>query len=104
MLKKERAVLDGDTEPSCDSHEWHGERWSRARLVEHAEAEGRCVLLLGGFAVDVSEYLQEHVRRLVLVYLQISDLTINAPSLEELPCSNSIASSARTTAIVAVTA
>ncbi|OJT10008.1 Acyl-CoA desaturase 1 [Trametes pubescens] len=39
---------------------WGGPVWTAAELAAHAREEGRCVLLLDGYAVDASEYLAEH--------------------------------------------
>ncbi|KAI0354610.1 hypothetical protein OH77DRAFT_1425672 [Trametes cingulata] len=43
-----------------DSEEWEGPIWTGAQLAEQASAEGRCILLLDGYAVDATEYLTEH--------------------------------------------
>ncbi|EIW64164.1 uncharacterized protein TRAVEDRAFT_158133 [Trametes versicolor FP-101664 SS1] len=39
---------------------WGGPVWTVAELAAHAQEQGRCILLLDGYAVDASEYLAEH--------------------------------------------
>ncbi|KAI0368864.1 hypothetical protein BV20DRAFT_1044725 [Pilatotrama ljubarskyi] len=69
MLRKEITPPHTDTDDHGttsgsgseeDSEEWDGAIWTASELAEHASAEGRCVLLLDGYAVDATEYLTEH--------------------------------------------
>lgn len=46
---------------SVDSH-WHGMTWNTQQAKEFAKAKtGRCIVLIDGFAVDVTSYLGDHV-------------------------------------------
>lgn len=43
---------------------WTGDEWNTAQLHEYVQARpGVCVVVIDGYAVDVSSYLGEHVRR-----------------------------------------
>lgn len=43
--------------------EWNGEDWDKERLAEFVrEKPGRCVVVIDGYAIDVTKYLGEHVR------------------------------------------
>jgi len=58
MHKKE--VL-GMIEPEDDS--WDGKIWNLNQVKEFAQSKpGSCIVLIDGFAVDVTVYLGEHVR------------------------------------------
>lgn len=57
MKRKESS---DDIEPEDNS--WDGETWNILQVVEFAKAKtGRCIVLIDGFAVDVTSYLGEHV-------------------------------------------
>ncbi|RDX51133.1 hypothetical protein OH76DRAFT_1455059 [Lentinus brumalis] len=63
MLQKEIALVyasDSTTDLEVQDEVWSGETWTKELLVGFADAEGRCVLLLRGYAVDVTEYMTEH--------------------------------------------
>ncbi|KAL7285077.1 hypothetical protein ACG7TL_000169 [Trametes sanguinea] len=68
MLRKEIAELYADTKGASfatarvhgGEGEWEGPAWTMEQLMEYAGAEGRCILLLEGYAVDATEYLTEH--------------------------------------------
>ena len=46
-----------------ESEEWSGEIWDKERLAEFVRGTpGRCVVVIDGYAVDVTKYLGEHVR------------------------------------------
>ncbi|KAI0756344.1 hypothetical protein C8Q80DRAFT_24607 [Daedaleopsis nitida] len=66
MLQKELAMMhayssDSATDLEDQDDGWHGEVWTKEQLARYvAAAEGRCVLLLRGYAVDVTEYMTEH--------------------------------------------
>lgn len=65
MLQKETALVyasDSTTDLEVQDEVWSGETWTKELLAGFADAEGRCVLLLRGYAVDVTEYMTEHVR------------------------------------------
>ena len=55
---------DATTPTSSDyeSDQWDGECWSRQQVIEYAQKNNRCMIVLGGYAVDVTRYLGEHVR------------------------------------------
>ena len=42
--------------------EWVGPTWTEAELKVYAERDGACVLLIDGYAVDVTKYIKTHVR------------------------------------------
>lgn len=57
MKKKEST---GVVEPEDNS--WDGETWNILQVIEFAKAKtGRCIVLVDGFAVDVTAYLGQHV-------------------------------------------
>ncbi|KAI0720043.1 fatty acid desaturase-domain-containing protein [Cerioporus squamosus] len=63
MLQKEIIVAyasDSTTDLEEQDEQWSGETWTKERLATFAGAEGRCVLLLRGYVVDVTEYMTEH--------------------------------------------
>ena len=65
MLKKVMTLSDNSHDATTIGDEgakWTGETWTKAQLMEYAKTEGRCTLVLGGYAVDVTDYLDEHVR------------------------------------------
>ena len=65
MLHKEIALAystDSTTDLEEQDDGWSGETWTKERLAEYAGAKGRCVLLLRGYVVDVTDYMTEHVR------------------------------------------
>ena len=65
MLQKEAAVAystDSTTDLEEQDDEWSGHTWSREQLTAYATSKGRYVLLLRGYAVDVTHYMTEHVR------------------------------------------
>ena len=65
MLQKEFAMVystDSATDLEEQDDGWRGEIWTKDQLARHVAADGRCVLLLRGYAVDVTEYMKEHVR------------------------------------------
>ena len=41
---------------------WNGETWNINEVQEYAEKLGKCVVLIDGFAVDVTSYFGDHVR------------------------------------------
>ncbi|PPQ78943.1 hypothetical protein CVT25_002394 [Psilocybe cyanescens] len=44
-----------------EDNSWDGETWNILQVVEFAKAKtGRCIVLIDGFAVDVTSYLGEH--------------------------------------------
>ena len=49
-----------------ESDQWDGEYWTQDQAIRYAKQQNRCVIVLGGYAVDVTRYLAEHVRVLVL--------------------------------------
>ncbi|PIL31352.1 hypothetical protein GSI_06050 [Ganoderma sinense ZZ0214-1] len=54
---------DATTTPASSDYEsdqWDGECWTRQRVIEYAQKHNRCVIVLGGYAVDVTRYLGEH--------------------------------------------
>ncbi|RPD82304.1 hypothetical protein L226DRAFT_541675 [Lentinus tigrinus ALCF2SS1-7] len=63
MLQKEIALVystDSTTDLEEQDDGWSGETWTKERLAEYAGADGRCVLLLRGYVVDVTDYMIEH--------------------------------------------
>ncbi|KAI0714857.1 hypothetical protein C8Q76DRAFT_841427 [Earliella scabrosa] len=63
MLQKEFAMVystDSATDLEEQDDGWRGEIWTKDQLARHVAADGRCVLLLRGYAVDVTEYMKEH--------------------------------------------
>jgi stearoyl-CoA desaturase (delta-9 desaturase) len=55
-----RKELLGIIEPEDNS--WAGEVWNLNQVKEFAQTEpGNCIVLIDGFAVDVTVYLGEHV-------------------------------------------
>lgn len=53
-----------DTSSSVDDglSKWTGDSWNLSQVEEYVRNKpGRCVVLLDGFVVDVSNYLSEHV-------------------------------------------
>lgn len=70
MLQKESwsssSALPSDATPSpastdYESDQWDGQCWTRQQVIEYAQQHLRCVIVLGGYAVDVTRYLTEHV-------------------------------------------
>ncbi|KAM5535859.1 hypothetical protein V8D89_010477 [Ganoderma adspersum] len=54
---------DATTTPASsdyDSDQWDGECWSPQQVIEYARKNNRCVIVLGGYVVDVTRYLGEH--------------------------------------------
>lgn len=50
---------------------WEGRVWTNGQLDEYIKARpGRCVVLIDGYAVDVTNYLGEHVRLLFIINRQ----------------------------------
>ncbi len=45
-----------------ESDQWDGECWTRQQAKEYAQKNNRCLIVLSGYAVDVTRYLGEHVR------------------------------------------
>lgn len=45
-----------------DNDTWNGAVWNTSRVQEYVEKLGKCVVLIDGFAVDVTSYLGDHVR------------------------------------------
>lgn len=46
-----------------ESEGWNGEVWDAEKLAEYVQARpGRCVVVIDGYAVDVTKYMGEHVR------------------------------------------
>jgi len=59
VQRMHRKLADGEVEPELDS--WRGETWRIKQLEEYVEvAEGACVVVVDGFATDVTSYLGEH--------------------------------------------
>lgn len=57
MDRKEAGII----EPENNS--WAGAVWNLTQVKEFAQTKpGSCIVLINGFAVDVSVYLGEHVR------------------------------------------
>jgi stearoyl-CoA desaturase (Delta-9 desaturase) len=51
-----------------DESQWDGEVWTMEQVVQYVKAKnGRCVVVLREFAVDVTAYLGEHVITLSLL-------------------------------------
>ena len=45
-----------------ESEGWSGDVWDNEKLQEYIQAKpGRCVVVVGGYAVDVTKYMGEHV-------------------------------------------
>ena len=42
---------------------WRGTEWTLEEAHACAAASGRCLVVIDGFVVDVTDYLKEHVRR-----------------------------------------
>ncbi|KAI0334087.1 hypothetical protein GY45DRAFT_1296008 [Cubamyces sp. BRFM 1775] len=94
MLCKEIAQVHTDgqgvgsdtTSGSQEEHEdWQGPIWTVEQLTDYARGEGRCVLLLDGYAVNATEYLAEHpggasLLRRYAVGSKTPKLPENAPS------------------------
>lgn len=56
-----RKELQGIMEP--EDNFWAGEVWNLNQVKEFAKTKpGNCIVLIDGFAVDVTVYLGEHVR------------------------------------------
>lgn len=82
MIMKEKAALHGsgptaaavDGDSDVGAAAWSGEVWTRAQLAERAQgADARCLLFLGGYAVDATEYAEEHVRVLLRPWCPAAD-------------------------------
>lgn len=44
--------------------EWVGPTWTETELKAYAERKNACVVLIDGYAVDVTGYMRTHVRSL----------------------------------------
>jgi stearoyl-CoA desaturase (delta-9 desaturase) len=44
-----------------EKEEWTGPTWTEAELKAHVERNGACVVLIDGYAVDVTGYMKAHV-------------------------------------------
>jgi len=59
---KKKGKTDNVEEP--DSSGWQGTVWNKSQMEEVLQAKiGKCIILIDGFAVDVTSYLGEHVSR-----------------------------------------
>ncbi|TBU29820.1 fatty acid desaturase-domain-containing protein [Dichomitus squalens] len=58
LSSSETSSTPGNTD--YESDQWDGEYWTRKRAIEYATQQSRCVIVLGGYAVDVTRYLTEH--------------------------------------------
>jgi hypothetical protein len=47
-----------------ENDEWTGPTWTEKELKSYIERNGACVLVLEGYAVDVTRYMKIHVRLL----------------------------------------
>lgn len=64
---------------SSQDEEWVGETWSIDQVTEYAvKHEQYCILVVNGYAVDVTSYLGEHVRSVQLVGGSSSNVWINS--------------------------
>ena len=64
------AASQSSVSTSEDEFEWDGPVWDESALRNYVnEKPGRCVVLLDGYAIDVTRYLGEHVRCLFLQHL-----------------------------------
>jgi hypothetical protein len=55
-------IHHGVSYDSEDSNDWDGNVWDIHMVEEYVKAKpGRCVVLVHGYVVDVTEYLGEHV-------------------------------------------
>lgn len=60
VQRMHRKLSDGEAEQELDS--WYGETWRIKQLEEYVEVKkGACVVVIDGFATDVTSYLGEHV-------------------------------------------
>jgi stearoyl-CoA desaturase (delta-9 desaturase) len=49
--------------PGDDANEWKGEVWDIEQVRKYAKGRaGSCVLLINGFVLDATPYLEKHVR------------------------------------------
>ena len=108
MLQKEIAMTystDSATDLEEQDDGWSGEIWTKEQLIRYAADEERCVLLLRGYAVDVTGYMKEHVRLQCryLLHPVFMELTISAliarwsGALAEIPCQPKVLSRERRT-------
>lgn len=62
LLSSEESAYSQSSSETEDA-EWEGPTWDESDLFEYIKARpGRCVVVLDGYAVDVTRYLGEHVR------------------------------------------
>ena len=55
-------------EKVVEEEEWVGPTWTEAELKAYVERNGACVVLIDGYAVDVTGYTKAHVGSLPLFY------------------------------------
>jgi stearoyl-CoA desaturase (delta-9 desaturase) len=53
---------DGAHGKVVEKEEWVGPTWTEAELRAYVERNGACVVLIDGYAVDVTRYIKAHVR------------------------------------------
>ena len=53
-------------EKVVEEEEWVGPTWTEAELKAYVEHNGACVVLIDGYAVDVTGYSKAHVGSLLL--------------------------------------
>lgn len=59
VQRMHKKLSDGEAEQELDS--WYGETWRIKQLEEYVEVKkGACVVVVDGFATDVTSYLGEH--------------------------------------------
>lgn len=64
---------------SSQDEEWVGETWTIDQVTEYAvKHERRCILVVNGYAVDVTPYLGEHVSSVELVVGSNSNIWVNS--------------------------
>ena len=51
-------------ERSDENDDWTGPTWTEKQLRSHIERNGACILVIDGYAVDVTRYMKMHVRSL----------------------------------------
>ena len=56
-----RKEILGVVEVETDA--WYGEIWNARQVQEYVEKQGKCVVMIDDFIVDVTSYLGDHVSR-----------------------------------------
>jgi stearoyl-CoA desaturase (delta-9 desaturase) len=64
-------------ESVVENKEWTGPTWTEAELGAYIERIGACVVLIDGYAVDVTRYLKAHVRFLSPFMRRICSLIVS---------------------------